>query len=88
MYLKVKGRWGFLSRAVDSAGQTVDFLLSAQRDSAAAKHFLSIRSRNAEHLKRLPWMDMPPHMERWRSFRTRVSCHQGFWCGRTDIYTT
>jgi transposase-like protein len=38
-YLKVKGQWDYLSRAVDSAGQTVDFLLSTQRDSAAAKHF-------------------------------------------------
>src|SRR5215207_334319 len=36
-YLKVKGKWVYLYRAVDSAGQTVDFLLNEHRDSAAAK---------------------------------------------------
>ena len=38
-YLRVKGRWTYLYRAVDSRGQTVDFLLSARRDTAAAKRF-------------------------------------------------
>jgi IS6 family transposase len=36
-YLKVKGRWCYLYRAIDSAGATIDFLLSAFRDAAAAK---------------------------------------------------
>ncbi|WP_239003150.1 IS6 family transposase [Rhodovastum atsumiense] len=38
-YLKVKGSWTYLYRAVDSRGQTIDFLLSAKRDAAAAKRF-------------------------------------------------
>ncbi|CAH2605696.1 transposase (plasmid) [Rhodovastum atsumiense] len=38
-YIKVKGRWTYLYRAVDSRGQTIDFLLSARRDAAAAKRF-------------------------------------------------
>src|SRR5215213_3353049 len=38
-YGKVKGRWTYLYRAVDSRGQTIDFLLSAKRDAAAAKRF-------------------------------------------------
>jgi transposase, IS6 family len=38
-YVKVKGRWTYLYRAVDSCGQTIDFLLSAKRDAAAAKRF-------------------------------------------------
>ncbi len=38
-YIKVKGQWVYLYRAVDRAGQTIDFLLSARRDIAAAKHF-------------------------------------------------
>src|ERR1039458_8651222 len=38
-YIKVKGRWTYLYRAVDSRGQTIDFLLSAKRDAAAAKRF-------------------------------------------------
>lgn len=38
-YIKVKGRWTYLYRAVDSRGQTIDFLLSVRRDAAAAKRF-------------------------------------------------
>src|SRR4051812_15057683 len=38
-YVKVKGRWMYLYRAVDSHGQTIDFLLSARRDAEAAKRF-------------------------------------------------
>jgi transposase-like protein len=40
-YLKVKGQWVYLYRAVDKAGRTVDFLLSKKRDIAAAKRFFS-----------------------------------------------
>ena len=36
-YIRVKGDWVYLYRAVDSAGATIDFLLSAKRDTAAAK---------------------------------------------------
>jgi transposase, IS6 family len=38
-YIRVKGRWTYLYRAVDSRGRTIDFLLSARRDTAAAKRF-------------------------------------------------
>ena len=38
-YAKVKGRWMYLYRAVDSRGQTIAFLLSAKRDAEAAKRF-------------------------------------------------
>src|SRR5277367_3455318 len=38
-YIKVKGRWTYLYRAVDKFGQTIDFLLSAKRDTAAVKRF-------------------------------------------------
>jgi IS6 family transposase len=38
-YLRVKGKWVYLYRAVDSTGATIDFLLSAHRDAAAAKRF-------------------------------------------------
>jgi IS6 family transposase len=38
-YVRVKGRWAYLYRAVDSRGQTIDFLLAAKRDAAAAKRF-------------------------------------------------
>ena len=36
-YIRVKGRWCYLYRAIDSAGATIDFLLSAFRDADAAK---------------------------------------------------
>ncbi len=39
-YIKVKGRWKYLDRAVDSQGNTLDFLLSAKRDASAAERFL------------------------------------------------
>jgi transposase-like protein len=39
-YIKVGGRWVYLYRAVDKAGQTVDFFLSRNRDVNAAKSFL------------------------------------------------
>ena len=38
-YIKVKGVWKYLYRAVDKEGKTVDFLLTANRDKAAALRF-------------------------------------------------
>ena len=40
-YIKVRGRWTHLYRAVDTQGLTVDFLLSEHRDIAAAKRFFT-----------------------------------------------
>src|SRR5215213_2358914 len=40
-YIKVKGEWKYLYRAVDKNGNTIDFYLSETRDAAAAKRFLS-----------------------------------------------
>jgi IS6 family transposase len=38
-YIKVKGKWKYLYRAVDSEGNTIDFMLSENRDTHAAKRF-------------------------------------------------
>ncbi|MBP1039093.1 IS6 family transposase [Serratia fonticola] len=45
-YIKIKGQWKYLYRAVDTAGQTVDFLLAAKRDAAAALRFFRKAIRN------------------------------------------
>ena len=36
-YVRIKGRWCYLYRAIDSTGATIDFLLSALRDAVAVK---------------------------------------------------
>jgi transposase-like protein len=36
-YVRVKGRWCYRYRAIDSTGATIDFGFSALRDAAAAK---------------------------------------------------
>ena len=40
-YVKVRGEWRYLYRAVDKEGNTVDFLLRARRDKAAAQLSIS-----------------------------------------------
>ena len=39
-YIRVKGGWKYLYRAVDSNGNIIDFMLSAKRNKKAAKRFL------------------------------------------------
>jgi transposase, IS6 family len=41
-YIRVAGRWTYLYRAIDSAGKTIDFLLSPYRDTIAVKSFLQL----------------------------------------------
>jgi putative transposase len=40
-YIKVKGKWHYLYRAVDKNGDTVDFMLSPHRNESAAKAFFT-----------------------------------------------
>ena len=48
-YVRVKGQWRYLYRAVDSSGATLDFLLSAKQDTEAAKRFLAKALCRASH---------------------------------------
>src|ERR1700676_630918 len=48
-YIRVKGKWVYLYRAVDSSGATIDFLLSAKRDTVTAKRFLAKALGGANH---------------------------------------
>jgi transposase, IS6 family len=48
-YIKIKGKWYYLYRAVDSTGQTIDFMLSAKRNTKAAKRFFRKMLKAPEH---------------------------------------
>jgi transposase-like protein len=52
-YVKVGTEWKYLYRAIDSHGQTIEFMLSARRDVSAAKRFFKKLMR-ADH-RRLPF---------------------------------
>jgi transposase-like protein len=49
-FVKIKGEWCYLYRAVDRVGRTVDFRLSARRDVAAAKAFFRKAVKSQQHL--------------------------------------
>src|SRR5436305_7317853 len=48
-YVRVAGKWTYLYRAVDSGGDTIDFLLSPKRDAVAAKRFFQKALRAPGH---------------------------------------
>jgi IS6 family transposase len=48
-YIRVQGRWCYLYRAIDSTGATIDFLLSALRDAAAAKRLFRMALSDPSH---------------------------------------
>ena len=48
-YIKVKGEWKYYYRAIDKQGNTIDFLLTAKRDKAAAlRYFTKAIERNGK----------------------------------------
>ena len=50
-YVRVAGKWTYLYRALDSEGNTIDFMLSPYRDRIAAKHFLQLALWRVGHLR-------------------------------------
>ena len=54
-YIRVHGQWVYLYRAVDKAGQTVDFFLSRNRDVNAAKSFLRSAMKNTRVPTKITW---------------------------------
>ena len=48
-YIRIKGRWCYLYRVLDSSGATIDFLLSALRDADAAKRLFCSALKNPSH---------------------------------------
>lgn len=49
-YIKVKGQWMYLYRAVNSKGNTIDFYLSKTRDKKASKRFFKKALRSFQSL--------------------------------------
>jgi len=50
-YIKIKGKWRYLYRAVDKYGKTIEFMVSKKRDTTAAKAFF----RKAFRYNRMPY---------------------------------
>lgn len=48
IYIKIKGKNAYLYRAVDSSGNTIEFMVSEKRDKRAAKEFFK-KALKAEH---------------------------------------
>jgi IS6 family transposase len=46
--VRIAGKWAYLYRGIDSAGETIDFMLSPHRDLIAARPFLR-RALTASH---------------------------------------
>ena len=59
-YVKVAGNWAYLYRAVDSAGETIEFMLSPKRDLIAAKLYLRLAFSTGGSLPRVINVDGHP----------------------------
>lgn len=80
-YIKVKGVWKYLYRAVDKQGKTIDFLLTAKRDMAAAKGFFDkVMGANGDPDKVA--MDKSGAPTRQPSKRSTPAATSRFWCAR------
>jgi transposase-like protein len=73
-YVKIKGRWTYLYRAVDKQGKTVDFPLRTQRDVAAAKAFFH-RAFNS-HCRLLRAITLDGYQASHRAAREFLGEHQ------------
>lgn len=74
-YVKIKGRWTYFYRAVDSEGKTVDFLLRAKRDVAAAKAFFQRAFKRRGRLSRAIPLD--GYQASHRAAREFLAEHRG-----------
>jgi transposase-like protein len=65
-YIKVRGQWTYLYRAIDKAGQTVDFRLSKRQDVGAAKAFFH---KTIRHERRPPHITLDGYAASHRAVR-------------------
>ncbi|WP_020160034.1 IS6 family transposase [Methylobacter marinus] len=56
-YIKIKGQWRYLYRAVDRDGQTIDFLLTAHRDKQAALDALQEETGHAFEIRQSKYLN-------------------------------
>ena len=70
-YIKVKGKWVYLYRAVDKFGDTIDFMLSEQRDEMAATAFFKSRPSTTASLIKSSWIKAAPTMP---ALRISICC--------------
>ena len=74
IYIKVKGKWKYFYRAVDSDGDTIDFMLSSKRDLKAAKKFFKkALSSNRNQIPKVIAVDKnpayPPAIVNWKMIK-------------------
>ena len=84
-YVRIRGQWKYLYRAVDKAGNTVDFLLTAKRDRKAALRFLYKAAGHMARRRRLPSTRVAPAPQRARA--TTRSTTQRSRSGRSSTST-
>lgn len=66
-YVKVRGKWTYLYRAVDKRGDTIDFYLSPTRSAKAAKRFLGKALRGLKHWEKACHAQYRQSAELWCS---------------------
>ena len=64
-YIKFKGAWKYLYRAVDKEGKTVDFLLTAKREKAAAQRFFEKAMKANGVPEKVTWTRAAPTKRPW-----------------------
>jgi len=80
-YIKVKGDWKYLYRALDKQGKTVDFLLTAKREKAAAMRFFDKAMKaNSVPEKVTRWTRAAPTKRRSMRSMPEVKCRSS--CGK------
>src|SRR5271170_927538 len=75
-YVRVKGRWCYLYRAIDSKGATIDFLLSTFRDADAAKRLFRKALGDRSHPQPAQALSTPTGAVLEQHSRTGSSSHQ------------
>lgn len=79
-YVKVKGKWVYLYRAIDKRGRTVDFYLSSRRNAKAAKRFLGKALRGLKEWEKPPTINTdkaPAYGDAIRQLKEESKCPEG-----------